>query len=98
MAVRYSRSLWHREKSHDPKFSKLPYSRATARKEYHLTAQGRNLHSQVTLLNGKILTVNSAGDIPPLEPLYVDPSKPIIVGPLSVVFAHIPDVDLPACS
>ncbi|KAL1335137.1 hypothetical protein HN51_064074 [Arachis hypogaea] len=77
------------------------YSRtgATAREEYHLTAQERDLHSQTTLLNGKVLTVNSAtGDIPPLNPLYVNPSMPIIVGPLSIVFAHIPDVDIPACS
>ena len=50
------------------------------------------------LLNGKILSVNSAGEIPPLDPLYVNSRKPIIVGPLSIVFAHIPNVLLSACS
>jgi len=69
-----------------------------ARREYHLTAPDRNLHSQIMLLNGKTLSVNSAGEIPPLEPLYVDSTKPIIVGPLSIVFAHIPNVLLKACS
>ncbi|RDX97651.1 Heparanase-like protein 3 [Mucuna pruriens] len=82
------------------KFNKQPYRGVgePARREYHLTAPDRNLHSQIMLLNGKILSVNSAGDIPPLEPLYVDSSKPIIVGPLSIVFAHIPNVLLSACS
>lgn len=80
------------------RFAKLPYHRVTAREEYHLTTKSRNLHSQIMLLNGNIVSVNSDGDIPPLKPLYVDPSKPIIVGPLSVVFAHIPDVVLPACT
>ncbi|XP_027332714.1 heparanase-like protein 3 [Abrus precatorius] len=82
------------------KFNKLPYRRVgePSRREYHLTAKDRDLHSQIMLLNGKILTVNSAGEIPPFEPLYVDSSKPIIVGPLSIVFAHIPNVVLSACS
>ncbi|KAK7330026.1 hypothetical protein VNO77_24211 [Canavalia gladiata] len=80
-------------------FNKPPYPhvREPARREYHLSTEDRNLHSQTMFLNGKILTVNSAGDIPPLEPLYVDSSKPIIVGPLSIVFAHIPNVQLAAC-
>ncbi|KAG4930101.1 hypothetical protein JHK86_047062 [Glycine max] len=82
------------------KFNKLPYRRVgePARREYHLTAPDRNLHSQTMLLNGKILSVNSAGEIPPLDPLYVNSRKPIIVGPLSIVFAHIPNVLLSACS
>lgn len=68
------------------------------RREYHLTAKDGNIHSQIMLLNGNILTVNSAGDIPPLNPLYVDSSKPITVRPHSIVFAHIPDAVLSACS
>ncbi|BAT76276.1 hypothetical protein LR48_Vigan01g252300 [Vigna angularis] len=84
----------------DLKFNKLPRSgvHEPARREYHLTAPERNLHSQIMLLNGKILSVNSAGEIPPLEPIYVDSTKPITVGPLSIVFAHIPNVILAACS
>ncbi|KAE9601771.1 putative glycosidase [Lupinus albus] len=80
------------------RFAKEPYGRVKFREEYHLTTQSQNLHSQVMLLNGNILSVNKDGDIPPLKPLYVDPSKPIVVGPFSVVFAHIPDIILPACT
>ncbi|XP_061350701.1 heparanase-like protein 3 [Gastrolobium bilobum] len=100
VAIKYTESLWHRKRSRNSNFTKLPYPRVSepARKEYHLTAKDGNLHSQIMLLNGNILTVNSAGDIPPLNPIYVDSSKPIIVGPLSIVFANIPDVVLPACS
>jgi heparanase 1 len=67
------------------------------REEYHLTAKDGNLHSQKVLLNGNILTVNSSGEIPPLEPLYANSSNPIKVDPFSVVFVHIPDLLLPAC-
>ncbi|XP_019452967.1 PREDICTED: heparanase-like protein 3 [Lupinus angustifolius] len=79
-------------------FVKLPYDRKKLREEYHLTAQSENIHSQTMLLNGNILSVNKDGDIPPLKPLYVDPSKPILVGPLSIVFAHIPNAIIPACT
>ena len=68
------------------------------RREYHLTAKDGNLHSQTMVLNGNILSVNSAGDIPSLNPIYVDSSKPITVRPLSIVFAHIPDAAVKACS
>ncbi|ESW27078.1 hypothetical protein PHAVU_003G171800 [Phaseolus vulgaris] len=83
----------------DLTFNKLPHHRVDepARREYHLTAPDRNIHSQIMLLNGKALSVNSAGEIPPLEPVYVDSTKPITVGPLSIVFAHIPNVLLSAC-
>jgi len=36
------------------------------RREYHLTAKDGDIHGQIMLLNGNILSVNSAGDIPPL--------------------------------
>ncbi|CAI8610418.1 unnamed protein product [Vicia faba] len=75
-----------------------PIAGKLQRRQYHLTAQDGNLHSQIVLLNGNILSVNSAGDIPPLDPIYVDSSKPITVGPLSIVFAHIPDAAIQACS
>ncbi|KAL5124722.1 Heparanase-like protein 3 [Glycine soja] len=76
------------------KFNKLPYRRVDepARIEYHLTTPNKNLHSQTMLLNGIFLSVNSAGEIPPLDPLYVNSRKPIIVGLLTIVFAHIPNV------
>ncbi|XP_059432392.1 heparanase-like protein 3 [Corylus avellana] len=67
------------------------------REEYHITAKDGNLHSQRVLLNGNILSVNSSGEIPPLEPLYANSSNPIKVDPFSIVFAHIPDLVLPAC-
>ena len=67
------------------------------REEYHLTAKDGNLHSQTILLNGNILSVNSTGHIPLLEPASVNSSDPITVAPFSIVFAQIPDVVLPAC-
>uniref|UniRef100_A0A5B7C9A5 Putative heparanase-like protein 3 n=1 Tax=Davidia involucrata TaxID=16924 RepID=A0A5B7C9A5_DAVIN len=67
------------------------------REEYHLTAKDGDLHSQTVLLNGKILTVNSSGMIPPLEPIRVNLSEPITVAPFSIVFAHIHSMHVPAC-
>ncbi|KAK8697370.1 hypothetical protein V6N13_113521 [Hibiscus sabdariffa] len=68
------------------------------REEYHLTAKDGNLQSQTMLLNGKVLSVNSWGIIPPLEPLLVTSAKPITVAPLSIVFSHMPGVIVPACN
>jgi heparanase 1 len=86
--------------SYKSKLMKLPVDSTseTAREEYHLTPQDGNLHSQIMLLNGNVLSVNSDGDIPRLEPLYVNSSKPIRVAPFSIVFSHIPDAVVPACS
>ena len=87
--------------SDNSKFMVLPLHSASekAREEYHLTPQDGDIHSQIMVLNGKALTVNSADDdIPNLEPLYVNPSEPIRVAPFSIVFAHIPDADVAACS
>ncbi|MBA0661548.1 hypothetical protein Goklo_005829 [Gossypium klotzschianum] len=67
------------------------------REEYHLRAKDGNLQSRTMLLNGNILSVDSSGNIPPLEPLYVNSAKPITVEPLSIVFIHLSDVILPAC-
>ncbi|KAL5698260.1 heparanase [Ranunculus cassubicifolius] len=69
-----------------------------SREEYHLTAMNGDLHSQTMLLNGKILAVNLSGDIPPLEPTSVNSSDPIRVAPYSIVFVHIPSIQLPACA
>ncbi|XP_052209628.1 heparanase-like protein 3 isoform X2 [Diospyros lotus] len=67
------------------------------REEYHLTAKDGNLHSQTVLLNGKMLSVNSSGTIPPLEPVHVNISEPVTVTPCSIVFVHIPSFLVPAC-
>ncbi|XP_057500817.1 heparanase-like protein 3 [Actinidia eriantha] len=96
------RNYKQKHHSHKTKIIRLPprgskMSRME-RKEYHLTANGGNLHSQIMLLNGNILSVNSTGHIPLLEPVSVNSSEPITVAPFSIVFAQIPDVILPACS
>ncbi|KAL4632867.1 hypothetical protein ACB092_04G082100 [Castanea dentata] len=68
------------------------------RKEYHLTAKDGDLHSQTTLLNGKILNIDSSGLIPPLVPIDVNQLDPIIVAPFSIVFAQIPYIKFSACN
>ncbi|XP_041016848.1 heparanase-like protein 3 isoform X1 [Juglans microcarpa x Juglans regia] len=68
------------------------------REEYHLTAKDGDLHSQTMLLNGKILAVNSSGDIPFLEPITVNQSEPITVAPFSIVFAQIPYIIFSVCN
>ncbi|XVF34552.1 hypothetical protein REPUB_Repub18cG0068800 [Reevesia pubescens] len=94
-----SRTLHHKHRSHKTMFIQLPQGTDAniRREEYHLTAKDGNLHSQTMLLNGNILSVNSSGIIPPLEPLHVNSPKPIMVAPLSIVFTHMPDVIVPAC-
>ncbi|XP_052199348.1 heparanase-like protein 3 [Diospyros lotus] len=95
-------ALQHRHKSHGhrKRMARLPRVSKRGertREEYHLTAKDGNLHSQVMLLNGNILSVNSSGHIPPLEPASVNSTEPITIAPFSIVFAHIPYVVLPAC-
>ncbi|GLT43663.1 hypothetical protein SLA2020_175990 [Shorea laevis] len=68
------------------------------REEYHLKAKDGDLHSQTVLLNDKVLTVSSSGEIPPMEPKQVSMSDPIRVDPFSIVFSHIPSLKLPACA
>ncbi|CAK9188202.1 unnamed protein product [Ilex paraguariensis] len=83
------------------KFARMPRNSRIGgimREEYHLTAQNGDLHSQTVLLNGKILTVNSSGIIPPLEPIEKNLSDPITAAPFSIVFAHIPTIQVPACT
>ena len=77
------------------KFSTTSY--IIEREEYHLTPKNGNLHSQILLLNGKILKVDSSGAIPPLEPILKRVSDPITVAPFSVVFVVIPNVNVSAC-
>ncbi|XP_024024267.1 heparanase-like protein 3 [Morus notabilis] len=69
----------------------------TAREEYHLSAKDGDLHSRTMLLNGNILSIDSSSNIPTLQPVYINSSKPIVVRPFSIVFAHIPYVVVPAC-
>ncbi|GAB2289156.1 hypothetical protein Dimus_023459 [Dionaea muscipula] len=89
----------HRRGSRRARSSSVYVKAETGRQEYHLTAMEGNLHSQVMLLNGSILSVDSTGSIPPLEPVNVSSSDdPVIVAPFSIVFVHIPYIVLPACS
>jgi heparanase 1 len=69
----------------------------STREEYHLTALNGDLHSQTVLLNGNILSVNSSGSVPPLEPIETSQYDPITVAPFSIVFAHIANSTVPAC-
>ncbi|GJU55950.1 heparanase-like protein 3 [Tanacetum coccineum] len=83
------------------KFSKMlrnPKLNEATREEYHLTAKGGDLHSQIVLLNGNELLVNSSGMIPLLEPIKQNFSCPITVAPFSIVFVHIPNIHVPACT
>ncbi|KAC0457622.1 hypothetical protein FH972_027105 [Carpinus fangiana] len=94
----YKHRPWGYPHKHRPhKIRRVLRKFESAREEYHLTAKDGNLHSQTVLLNGNILTVNSSGRIPPLKPLYAKPLSPIKVAPHSIVFAHIPNLVLPAC-
>ncbi|MCD7465241.1 hypothetical protein HAX54_000904 [Datura stramonium] len=68
------------------------------REEYHLTAKNGELQSQTLLLNGKELNVDDFGRIPRLEPIRVNPSDPIAIAPFSIVFLHIPTIQVSACS
>ncbi|XP_027183359.1 heparanase-like protein 3 [Coffea eugenioides] len=90
-------SIWllHQHSRHG-KFTRYNLD-SSMRKEYHLTAKHGNIHSQIVLLNGKILSVDSSGTIPPLEPRTGYPSDPITVAPFSIVFADIPNILVPAC-
>jgi len=102
VAFNRTRTLRHKHKSHGHRSEVVrqhPRKKIIdmTREEYHLTPKDGNLHSQIVMLNGKILTVNSSGHIPPLEPLNANSSAPITVAPFSIVFAHIPNVVLPAC-
>ena len=90
-------SLRHRKMSSHSKRMELPLASETAREEYHLTPQDGDIHSQTMVLNGKALSVNSDGDIPPLEPIYVNSSEPIRVAAFSIVFAHLPGAVVSAC-
>ncbi|CAJ1975615.1 unnamed protein product [Sphenostylis stenocarpa] len=92
-----AKSLRLRKMSSHSNMMQLPLAYETAREEYHLTPQDGNIHSQIMVLNGNALRVNSAGDIPPLDPIYVNSSEPIRVAPFSIVFAHLSGAVVTAC-
>uniref|UniRef100_A0ACD5ZEH4 Uncharacterized protein n=1 Tax=Avena sativa TaxID=4498 RepID=A0ACD5ZEH4_AVESA len=79
------------------RFPKLSEAAELSREEYHLTPKDGNLQSQHMLLNGNVLATDANGGIPKLEPVQVEGTKPITVGPYSIVFAHIPSFYAPAC-
>ncbi|KAF3447084.1 hypothetical protein FNV43_RR12264 [Rhamnella rubrinervis] len=86
-----------------PEIPNLLNSKTTAtnnnmREEYHLKAKHGDLQTQVLVLNGKILTVDSSGAIPPVEPIYTRMADSIYVAPSSIVFVRIPNINLPACT
>ncbi|KAG0479693.1 hypothetical protein HPP92_010341 [Vanilla planifolia] len=94
-ASNYVRTMKHHHRASKTRPSQVPEDEF--REEYHLTADGGNLHSQTMLLNGKALEIDAQGSIPALEPINVDGSLPIHVHPLSIVFARIPYLYAPAC-
>ncbi|PIN22219.1 Beta-glucuronidase [Handroanthus impetiginosus] len=90
----------HHHHRHRSNVSPLPHRKQASvafREEYHLTPMGGNIQSQIVLLNGKELRVDSSGLIPALEPVRVNSSDPITVASYSIVFVHMPSVVLPAC-
>ncbi|CAM0942781.1 unnamed protein product [Alopecurus aequalis] len=90
----YSMKKQHRRFKHFPKLSEAA---KLTREEYHLTPKDGNLQSQHMLLNGNVLATDANGGIPMLEPVQVEGTGPITVGPYSIVFAHIPSFYAPAC-
>ncbi|KAK1621000.1 hypothetical protein QYE76_026517 [Lolium multiflorum] len=76
---------------------KLSEAAKLTREEYHLTPKDGNLQSQHMLLNGNVLATDANGGIPKLEPVQVEGTQPITVGPYSIVFAHIPSFYATAC-
>lgn len=99
VAFNSSWTLQHKNKHRGQTIIRLPQGSITGivREEYHLTAKDGNLHSQTMLLNGNILSVDSSGNIPNLQPVHVNSTGPVMVAPFSIVFVHMPDVILPAC-
>lgn len=88
--------FWLRHHSRKGKFPRFNFD-YNMREEYHLTAKDGDIHSQIVLLNGKILAVDSSGNIPRLKPIRVNPLSLVTVAPFSIVFAHIPNILVPAC-
>ncbi|KAG9151389.1 hypothetical protein Leryth_024440 [Lithospermum erythrorhizon] len=88
----------HKHPVHGKRIIRLPSRNVNAtREEYHLTAKDGNLQSQVMMLNGKPLMVDSTGQIPDLAPVIVNSSEPISVARFSILFVHLRSVRLPAC-
>ncbi|KAI4379885.1 hypothetical protein MLD38_006126 [Melastoma candidum] len=87
----------HSRKSKFASLSKGSIFETDVREEYHLTAQDGDLSSQVALLNGQVLSVNSSGTIPPLDPKKESLLTPIAVTPFSIVFVRFPNLDVAAC-
>lgn len=90
----------HQRKNHRTRIYHLPKLGKTlefTREEYHLTSKDGDIHSQTMLLNGNILSVDSNGNIPELEPVKVDATEPIRVEPFSIVFVRIAYIQAQAC-
>ncbi|KAL5987663.1 hypothetical protein ACLOJK_035413 [Asimina triloba] len=68
------------------------------REEYNLTPENGDLKSQTMLLNGEPLLVDCRGNIPDLEPEFVDASTHINISPSSIKFVVLKNFRAPACS
>ncbi|GAB2294283.1 hypothetical protein Dimus_028495 [Dionaea muscipula] len=71
--------------------------RQLRREEYHLSPKDGYLRSQTMLLNGKRLGISDKGNIPSLEPVFVQLDPPLYVSPMSIAFIVYPNFDAPAC-
>jgi len=67
------------------------------REEYRLTPKDNFEQSQIVLLNGKQLSVSEKGDIPHLEPAFVNAFSPMHISPLSIIFIVLPKFEAPTC-
>ncbi|XP_031371761.1 heparanase-like protein 3 [Punica granatum] len=67
------------------------------REEYQLTAKAGDLQTQVTVLNGRILNVDSSGNFPELKPMILNQSDVVTIAPYSIVFVRFPGINITAC-
>ncbi|XP_066581428.1 heparanase-like [Prorops nasuta] len=63
---------------------------------FYLTAE--NLQSRNIQLNGEVLRLGANGELPPLDPLIIDPDLPIHIPAYSISFIVLVNVDIPACA
>ncbi len=65
--------------------------------EYQLTAPGGNVSSLEIELNGKTLFASPTGELPDLNPVEVNDSPSVTMGPLSYGFFVFPEANAAAC-
>ncbi|XP_012257600.2 heparanase-like [Athalia rosae] len=62
---------------------------------YILTAD--HLTSSYIKMNGETLMLNKNGDLPPFNPIIVDPTQPIFIPAYSMIFMVFHGIEVPAC-